>query len=250
MTGSDTAVAEAPAKPLGFPIYLTLFTALALALLVGLGVWQVKRLHWKEDLLARIAALQSAPPKPLGQVLSRLGQGVDIDFTRVQLDCPGVERGPYVKLYAVHDAEAGFRIITACALTGQPYANLLVDRGFVRQDALAAWKPEAGAALDRPIVGVLRRGDKKTFVTPDNQPAQRLFYSRDIPAMAQVLGAKDAAPTFLMLETPAPAAGGPVPAPVPADIPNRHLEYAVTWFGLALALLGVYLATLWRRWAK
>jgi surfeit locus 1 family protein len=250
MTRSDSAAAEAPAKPPGFPIFLTLFTALALALLVGLGVWQVKRLHWKEDLLARIAALQSAPPRPLGQILGRLGQGVDIDFTRVQLDCPGVERSPYIRLYAVRDGEAGFRIITACALTGQPYASLLVDRGFIRQDAVAAWRPETGAPLSRPIVGVLRRGDKKTFVTPPNQPAQRLFYYRDIPAMAQVLGVRDAAPTFLMLERPAPAAGGPVPAPVPADIPNRHLEYAVTWFGLAAALLGVYLATLWRRLAR
>ncbi len=66
--------------------------------------------------------------------------------------------------------------------------------------------------------------------------------------MARVLGADHPAPIFLMLESPAPKAG-PVPAPIPPNIPNRHLEYAVTWFGLAAALLAVYLASLWRRLA-
>ncbi|HEY2662413.1 MAG TPA: SURF1 family protein [Caulobacteraceae bacterium] len=238
---------DAPAKRPGFPVFLTLFTALALALLVGLGVWQMKRLHWKEDLLARIAALQSAPPRPLDDPLRRLAHGDDIDFTRVAADCPNLERTVFLKLYAVHDGEAGFRIITACALTGQPYASLLIDRGFIRQDAVAGLAASTAAPLDRPIVGVLRRGDKKTFVTPDNDPAGRLFYYRDPAAMAKVLGVSGAAPIFLMLETPAPAPGGPIPAPVPADIPNRHFEYAVTWFGLAAALLVVYLASLWRR---
>jgi len=222
---------------------LTLFALLGLAVLCGLGVWQVQRLHWKQALLARIAALQSAPARPLGPVLSKLAQGGDADFTRVGADCPDLERRPFVRLYAVWGGEAGYRIITACPLQGQPYASLLVDRGFVRQDA-AAIAP--GGELDQPVIGVLRRGDKKTFVTPDNQPAQRLFYSRDIAAMAQVLGASRPAPIFLMLERPAPKAG-PTPAPIPPDIPNRHLEYAVTWFGLAAALLAVYLASLWRR---
>ena len=237
---------RAASKP-RFPVVLTLFTALALAILCGLGVWQVQRLHWKEALLARIAALQTAAPRPLGVALGDLAHGGDLDFTRVAADCPDLERRPFVKLYAVWGGEAGYRIIAACPLQGQPYASQLVDRGFVRQDDAASLSA-VGADLVRPVVGVLRRGDKKTFVTPDNQPAQRLFYFRDIPAMARVLGADHPAPIFLMLESPAPKAG-PVPAPIPPNIPNRHLEYAVTWFGLAAALLAVYLASLWRRLA-
>ncbi len=150
----------------------------------------------------------------------------------------------------MRDGEAGFRIITACALGGQPYASLLVDRGFVRQDAMAGLSRQTSAPLGRPIVGVLRRGDKKTFVTPPNDPANRLFYFRDPAGMAAVLGVSRAAPIFLMLEAPAPPSGGPVIAPVPTDIPNRHFEYAVTWFGLAAALLVVYVASLWRRWSR
>jgi surfeit locus 1 family protein len=67
--------------------------------------------------------------------------------------------------------------------------------------------------------------------------------------MAQRLGAGTAAPVFLFAETATnPAWKALIPAPVPADIPNRHLEYALTWFGLAGALLAVYAAMLWRRW--
>jgi surfeit locus 1 family protein len=64
--------------------------------------------------------------------------------------------------------------------------------------------------------------------------------------MAAVLHAEAPAPVFLMLESPAPSGPGPQPAPLPTDIPNRHLEYALTWYGLALALLGVYIAKLLR----
>ena len=231
-----------------FPIGLTLFTLIALAILCGLGVWQVQRLHWKETLLGHIAALRTAPAQALAGPLAIMARGGDADFTRASFDCPDLEQRPYIKLYAIWGGEAGYRIIAACPLSGEPYASLLVDRGFVRQDA-ANLAPDTGS-LAGPVVGVLRRGDKKTFVTPDNQPAQRLFYSRDIPAMAQVLGAVRPAPIFLMLEQPAPKAGVPLPAPIPPDIPNRHLEYAITWFGLAAALLGVYLASLWRRLAN
>ena len=233
------------AKP-RFPFGLTVAAAIALALLLGLGRWQVQRLHWKEDLLAKIAALRDAPPQPLAAVLRRAAHAADVDFTRVQIDCPSVQATPYLRLYGVRDAMAGFHIITACPLTGGAYGAVLVDRGFLPQDEAGQIHLAAGDAIRQAVIGVLRRGDAKTFVTPDNQPAQRLFYFRDIPAMAQVLGVSRPAPTFLMLEQPAPPPGGPSPAPLPTDIPNHHLEYAVTWFGLAAGLLCVYLATLWR----
>jgi surfeit locus 1 family protein len=101
--------------------------------------------------------------------------------------------------------------------------------------------------LTGPIIGVLRKGDARNFVSADNEPAQALYYWRDRASMARVLGAPDPAPTFLMLESPRPSGIAPAPAPVPVDIPNNHLSYAITWFGLAVALVGVYVATLWRR---
>jgi surfeit locus 1 family protein len=240
------ATAAEPGRGAGFPIGLTLVTAVALAILVGLGVWQgVYRLPWKEGILARIHALQSAAPTPIATVLAHAKKLDDFDFTRVRADCPNIETSVYVRLWTVPDARSGYRIITACHLVAPPYASILVDRGFVALDDAAKVKP--GERLAGSIIGVLRQGDRRNFFTPPNQPDQNLWYSRDIPAMARALGVSDPAPVFLMLERPAPAGPGPTPMAVPADIPNNHLQYAVTWFGLAAALAGVYLASLWRR---
>lgn len=231
----------------GFPVGLTIATALAMALLVGLGVWQIQRLHWKEHLLAQIAATQSEPPEPLAVALRQAADGLDIDYRRVQADCPDIETTPFIKLYAVNAAGAGSRIITACRLAAGPYDSILVDRGYVADADVARLRPGAGQPLARAIVGLLRRGDARNFVTPPNQPAQGLWYWRDIPAIARTLAAPRPAPTFLMLQSPAPSGFGPTPQALPLDIPNNHLGYAITWFGLALTLAGVYLAMLWRR---
>jgi surfeit locus 1 family protein len=228
-----------------FPLGMTLVTLVALAVLVGLGVWQVQRLHWKEGLLVRIHALQAAPPRPLEPVLRDTAHGGDVEFTRVSANCADIETTPFVRLWAVPDARSGYRIITACRLSGAPYGSILVDRGFIALDDVA--KMPQGVRLRRSIVGVLRKGDRPNAFTPPNQPAQNLWYSRDVPAMARALGVSAPAPAFLMLEAPAPPNGGPEPSALPGEIPNNHLQYAITWFGLAAALAGVYLASLWRR---
>jgi surfeit locus 1 family protein len=232
-----------------FPLGLTLAVAIALALLCGLGTWQLKRLAWKEALLARIAALQGAAPQPAGAVLDRLGQGQDVDYTRVILDCPGLAAAPFLEFYAVREGQAGVRLISACPVEAGRYGSVLVDRGFVG-DTVSARPPVA--ANDRTpltLTGVLHRPDKPTFVTPPNEPAANRWYSRDLPAMARALGASAPAPLMVMAESATnPGWKALVPAPLPVEIPNRHLEYALTWFGLAGALLAVYAAMLWRRW--
>src|SRR6201992_889875 len=191
------------ARP-GFPIGLTLTTLVALAILVGLGIWQVQRLHWKEKLLADVAHATAEPPESLSVALVQMQSGLATDYRRVQADCPDIETTPFIRLYAVNDQGAGYRIVTACRLTGALYGSILVDRGYVTDDDAPKLKPGAGARLGQPTVGVLRRGDPRTFVTPQNQPGQDLWYWRDLPAMATALGAERPAPTFLMLQSPAP----------------------------------------------
>jgi surfeit locus 1 family protein len=237
----------APARR--WPVGLTIAAAIGLAILIGLGAWQLKRLAWKEDLLARIAALQAAPAQPAEPALARMARGEELGFTRVVLDCPGLARAPYVQLYAMRDGQAGVRLISACATPGQAYGAVLVDRGFVA-DTISA-RPPVDAADRTPmrVQGVLRRPDKANFVTPRNDQAGNLWYSRDVAAMAKALGAGAPAPLMLLAETSSnPEWKALTPAPLPSEIPNRHLEYALTWFGLAGALLAVYAAVLWRRW--
>lgn len=236
-------MATSETTPPRFAVIPAVATAVGIAILIGLGVWQVQRLHWKEGLLARIAALQSAPPEPLDVVLRRAADGLDVDYERVQANCPDIETSPSLRLYSVRDGFAGDRIIAACPLAGGAYGAILVDRGFLAQGS----KLSPGQKISTPVIGILRKGDRRNFMTPRDDPAANQWYGRDIAGMARALHVARPAPTYLMLEQPAPPPGGPAIAPLPTDIPNNHLQYAITWFGLAVALAGVYLASLWRK---
>ena len=229
-----------------FPIGLTVTVAVCMAILVGLGLWQVQRLHWKQDLLTRIAALRAAPAAP---GLAMLAQGGDLDYVRVELDCPGLARAKFAEVYGIDPSgQAGSRLLSACPLPSGPYKTLLVDRGFVA-DTISARPPvDAADATPIHVVGVLRKADKRSALAPADDPAHGQFYTRDLPAIAAALGAPDAAPLFLGAETPTnPEWRALTPAALPSDIPNNHLQYVVTWFGLAVALAGVYAAMLFRR---
>ena len=244
------APSERPARTRPrFPIGLTIATAIAMAILISLGVWQLQRLTWKEGLLAHIAALQSATAQPVGLVLDALAQGRDVDFTRVSVTCPGLASAPFVELYGIRAGQAGVRLISACPVTSARYRTILVDRGFVADTVSARPPVDATATQAVDLVGVLRVPERGNFVTPKNLPDR--WYTRDASAMARQLGAPQPAPVFLMAETATnPDWQGLVPAPLPTEIPNRHLEYALTWFGLAGALAAVYVADLFARFFR
>ena len=230
----------------GFPIGMTIAVAIALAILIGLGVWQLQRLKWKEGLLAHIAALQTAQAVDVSPVIDAIGHGRDVDFTRVRATCPGLAAAPFLELYGIREGQAGVRLISACAVQSATYRTVLVDRGFIADTSPERPKVDASDTAPVALVGVLRKPDKANFVSPPNRPGH--WFTRDVAAMARSLNAPAPAPVFLFAETATnPELKALVPAPVPSDIPNRHLEYAITWFGLAAALAGVYAAVLFRR---
>jgi len=229
-----------------FPFGMTFATAVALALLVGLGVWQLQRLKWKEGVLAHVAALQSAKPAPLGPILDALAKGQDADFTRVRVVCPGLGAAPFLELYAIRDGQAGARLISACPVESAAYRTVLVDRGFIADTVSARPTIDPADRTPLELTGVLRKPDRGNLFSPPNQPSR--WFTRDIAAMAAALRAAGPAPVFLFAESATnPELTSLTPAPLPDEIPNRHLEYALTWFGLAAALLGVYAAVLFRR---
>ena len=230
-----------------FPLVLTIAAAVAFLILCGLGTWQVQRLHWKNALLARIEALRAAPPRPVGAVLAKGAENAE--FARVTADCPGIATAAYVTLYSLYEGQGGYRLISACRIAGGGYGSILVDRGFIADTVKDRPKVDRGLLAPVRVTGVLRAPDEPTFVTPANRPIDNQWYSRDVAAMAEHLRAPSPAPLFLMAETATnPELPALKPAALPAEISNRHLEYAVTWFGLAAALAGVYAALLWRKW--
>jgi surfeit locus 1 family protein len=240
----EARAAKPPSR--GFPVGLTIATVIAMAILIALGVWQLQRLKWKEGLLAHIAALQSAPARPVEPVLDALSQGRDVDFTRVAASCPGLGAAPFVEMYGIIQGQAGARLISACEVASARYRTVLVDRGFVPDTVSARPAVDPAAKAPMTVTGVLRRPERGNLFTPANRPER--WYLRDADGMARQLHAQTPAPYFLMVETVTnPEFKALVPAPLPTDIPNRHFEYALTWFGLAGALAGVYGAAVFKR---
>jgi len=231
----------------GFPLALTIAAAIAFAILIGLGVWQLQRLKWKEGLLADIAAAERAPARPIEPVLDALANGHDVDFVRVEVTCRGLARAPAVELYALRGGEIGSRLISACPVLSALYRSVLVDRGFVPDTVTNRPLPDPQDTDPVEVIGVLRKAERGNFMTPPNRPGR--WYLHDAKAMGKALNAEQpVAPVFLMAETSSnPEFKALVPAPFPVDIPNHHMEYALTWFGLAGALAGVYGAAVFKR---
>jgi surfeit locus 1 family protein len=250
MTSSwEPQIEPRAAKPAaeGFPVGLTVAAVIAFAILIALGVWQLQRLKWKETLLADIARAEAAPAVPIEPVLDALAHGKSEDFTRVTATCPGLARAPVVELYSLRQGEIGSRLISACAVEGAAYRSVLVDRGFVPD--LVNARPPVDPASTEPleVTGVLRAPERGNFATP--KTASGRWYLHNAQTMGKVLDAPmPIAPLFMMAETDtSPGFKDLVAAPFPIDIPNRHLEYALTWFGLAGALAGVYGAAVFKR---
>ena len=223
---------SAPPKDRRFPFGLTIATLIAFAILCGLGVWQVKRLAWKEDLLARIEVLKTAPAQPLAAVMARAEKGEDIGWTRVSVECLSDKPETLPLVYGVRDGDIVWRATAICRTSAAGYGAILLDLGVVK--ALTGQPTPAPIAVAAPAqaVGVLMA------------PKQ---LGGDRAATVARFAADKPAPYILMVETATPVPPGVTPAPLPAEISNRHLEYALTWFGLAVTLLFIYAAMLWRK---
>ena len=216
----------------------TLWTIPALLLLVGLGVWQIQRLHEKEALLTAIAERMTAPEAPLDEVL-RLPVA-ETEWRHVQT------RGRFL-----HDKEAyvyatefnlglGVHVLTPLVLDGD--GIVLVDRGFV---PLASKAPDTRSAGqvdgDVAISGIVRLAGERNMFTPPTDERERLWYWRDPEGIGRTLGLILRSPVVVVADQPANPGGLPRFAGYRVDIPNNHLQYALTWFGLALTLLAIYL---------
>ena len=223
-----------------FPWLLTIASALTLALLCALGAWQVQRMQWKDGLIARAEAAAAVAPAPLARVLT----AADPEFRKALVVCRGLPTAPYVELQSIHDGEPGSRLISACIPEGMN-RTFLIDRGFV-PDIIPARPRVLASTLPLSLTVELRRTPAPNGMAP--APTQGRFFARDGDAMAQALGAARPSEFILFALTSSnPEWQALIASAPPAAFSNNHLGYAITWFGLALALIGFYVAVLLRR---
>jgi surfeit locus 1 family protein len=215
----------------------TVMTFPALLLLLGLGTWQVQRLHWKEGL---IAARHEAATGPAVPVPASLAAARGLEFHRVRAV------GEFLydhELYLIASSDRGnpgFDVFTPLRL--RDGRLLIVNRGWVPLDRKDPHSRAAGQ-IEGPVAveGLLRlAGGKPSMFTPDNEPGRDMWFWVDLPAMARAAGVGTVLP-FYLDAGPAPNPGGwPRGGTTHLELPNHHLQYAITWYALAAGLLVIY----------
>ena len=212
---------------------------LALVLLLALGTWQVKRMYWKEGLLADIQQRTQAPPVPLADIEKLAASAGDIEYRTVQLSGT-FDHTREQHFFATFHGQTGYYIYTPLKLADE--RTIFVNRGFVPYDMKEpATRKEGEVAGNVSIEGLARArlGSKPSSLLPDNDLAKNIYYWKDLTAMTSRAGLEPAQVLpFFVDANAAPNPGGwPKGGVTLIDLPNNHLQYVITWYGLALALV-------------
>lgn len=204
------------------------------AILVNLGLWQLRRLEWKEAMLSRIEAEIGGPPGVIPAA------GADVaGFKYRPVAVSGQTTGEEIHvLSGMKDAGAGYEIIAAFETAEG--RRILLDRGFVPEADKSAARPPV--ALD--LTGNLHWPEEIASATPAPDMGRNIWFARDVPAMAAALRTE---PILVVLRQASGDAQGVSPVPIDSSgIRNDHLNYAITWFSLAAVWAGMTVYLLWR----
>ncbi|MBX3446311.1 MAG: SURF1 family protein [Parvibaculaceae bacterium] len=227
-------------RPMLWPTVLTL---LALLVLIGLGTWQVERLQWKEELLAKIAARIDAVPVPLPAPEDWPAYDArEREYTRVEVQGRFLLEEFHYFTQGANGAP-GYAVISPIEVAEG--AVVLVDRGFVpvplKDAGLRGGIPEGA----QRFIGILRAPSQRGVFDGADDPAKNIWMVRDPAVMGAALRGVDVAPFIVEAEEGAFPGEWPKAGRTRIDIPNNHLDYALTWYGLALVLAVIYFA--WHR---
>ncbi|HYG85517.1 MAG TPA: SURF1 family protein [Azospirillum sp.] len=234
-------------------LWATLFTVPAVLAMLALGTWQVERLHWKEALIQRVHDRLGSTPVPLPATIPNPD---DFDLRPVTVTGRFLHERAMLVLARPRQGQVGYEVVTPF-LRADGGPPVLVNRGWVPMDKRDAGRAGQGAD-DVTVHGVARLPVPPGWMQPDNQPGAEIWTRVDPPAMAASAGLPAVAPlvvealpssasrTSLSDVLPAPTSRTSLSDVLPAgieprvELPNNHLQYAVTWYSLAATLLIIY----------
>ena len=227
-------------------VWPTLTLIPALALLIGLGGWQWQRLAWKNSLIAQIESRTKAEPVALTEAIRRFRAGEDIDYLRVRV------RGRFDHsterfLYMPGESGGGTHVYTRLETEGG--GLLLVNRGFVT-DAVKPPASRPAGQIEGPteVVGLVRKPQPPGAFTPPSDPVRNLYFYADYAGMlGPPVNGLSPVPFFVDADATPNPGGWPQGGVTRVVIPNRHFEYALTWWSFAASLIGVYGVFAWGR---
>lgn len=244
-----TAATTSKGRSLLLPALASL---IALAILIGLGTWQLQRKAWKESLVQQIEARAYGEPGAIVPEAEWSTWRADHDeFRKVRVTGTFIH-DLEVPVYGLAPGERqgaplqGYYILTPLRLPSG--GIVMVNRGFVPTDL----KDPASRAQAQPkgevtITGLVRAPEVTNVFTPKNDPSRNLWFARNPQAIAEARGLERVAPFLIDADATANPGGWPRGGQTPLNLPNNHLQYALTWYGLALTLVGVFTAFAWKR---
>jgi surfeit locus 1 family protein len=225
------------------------FTLVAGAILMSLGFWQLQRLAWKEALIAAIDARADAASAPLPSE-AQWSALVPDDYDYRHVEASGqFDYGKEVLVFrgfGPHGLGPGYLVMTPLRLASGAY--VIVNRGYVPQERKEPSERSAGQiGGEVHITGLMRPPEPRNFFTPADAPDKGEYFTRDPSLIAGHFGLSPAAPFTIDADDLHVPGGWPLGGTTVRDLPNSHLGYAITWFGLAAALAGVFVAFVLRR---
>lgn len=228
------------------PLIATLVTV---AILTGLGVWQVKRLAWKEALIARVTERLDAPP------VAAPGPAAwpQLDIGELEYE-PVTVTGTFLNDREIHVVNAltapkgkfgGLGYLVMTPLVTDAGWTVYVDRGFVpREKKAPETRAEGEISGATTVTGLFRAPHGRSWFIPADNPETNEWFSRDPALYARTTGVSGPVAPYIIDAVFDPALPGGLPqgGETIVAFPNSHLGYAITWFGLALCCAGVFVA--------
>ena len=221
-------------------LWLTIVSLPALLVLVGLGSWQLQRLQWKNDLIASFESRASSAP--IAVPIANAGLN-DVEFRRLALVGTFKHDKEVFLTGRTYEGNAGFHIVTPFQLVDERI--ILINRGWVSEDYRDPAK-RTFSQITGPVTvaGILRRPGVKGYFVPENEPDNGFWFTL-VPSQINAhlgLDAEAIGQFYADAVRTSDVVTLPIAAKTKLNLRNAHLSYAMTWYGIALALIGVYIA--------
>ena len=236
-------MAEARRRRLG-PGGTFVVVLMAFAVLIALGTWQMERRAWKAELIATMEQRLALAPLAVETVLASREA---VDFRPLRASGSFRHDREFYLAARSYQGKLGYHVVTPLVLN-DGRTTVMVDRGWVPVDRRdPASRPLGQIAGAVSVTGIARLPPRPGVFTPDNRPEQNQWYWIDITAMAQLAGAAQVAPFVIDAAADNSPGGLPIGGQTRITLSNDHLQYAITWYALAVVLAVIYLVSLRRR---
>jgi surfeit locus 1 family protein len=217
-------------------LWPTVFAVPAVLVMIALSIWQVQRLHWKEGLIAERVERTTAAPIALPPAGSDLAEQ---EFRRVALQGSFDHGHEFYLAARSQNGNVGYWIVTPFAIDGGD--TVLVNRGWVPEDKKYPDKRAEGQIAGvTSLTGIIRLPQEKAFFQPENEVQKNVWFYVAPDQMVKAAGLQARTDLYLDADAAANPGGFPIGGQTRINLPNDHLQYAITWALLALGLIGVY----------